>query len=274
MALMGRTYYRNRRRVSGAEAARKHIEEAKSLTIELGGTDEDVKDWFFNLPSSTLEKIFQRYTKIHGASAGQYARNTFGDWKRKKRRMSGLVASRLFSLLPPLMPLEKKLNLVDSLWQHVGPTRKRLITVGTTTELHTIIEAVEGEVRALTTLWDLPTSMQNRFKWLAQDDSQTYQKLLEHIKDAEKKHGETVLREQIPVLKQKFDTDLRETTSRLSFIVEVGKQSVELRLVRGEAPLSVKDVVSVGSLGSMGSETGVPWWVWALCVLGIFIWLS
>ena len=274
---MAKTYYRSRRSNSGLEAARKHIYEANQLTIELGGTDEDVKDWFFKLPSATLEKVFQRYTLLHGASAGQYARDTFGNWKSNKRRMSGLVAGRLFSLLPPLMPLEKKLNLVDSLWQLVGPKRKRLITVGTTTGSQEIIKAVEEEVRALSTAWDLPTSMQNRFKWLSQNDSQTYQTLLEHIKASEKKHGENVLRDQIPILKHKFDTDLQDTTSRLSFIVEVGKQSVELRLVRGEVPLSVKDVTVVDSFkvteGGVGGG-GVPWWVWGLCIVGLFVLLS
>lgn len=87
----------------GLEAAKKHIEEAEQLSEELGGTDKDVKQWFFNLSAQEREEIFIRYTHVNGADAGSYARATFHDWRTGKRQMSGLVAGRLFSLLPPIM---------------------------------------------------------------------------------------------------------------------------------------------------------------------------
>ena len=40
---------RGRRRNYGQERALQHIQEAKDLSRELGGTDEDVKSYFFSL---------------------------------------------------------------------------------------------------------------------------------------------------------------------------------------------------------------------------------
>ena len=39
---------------------------------------------------------------------------TYEDWKTGKRQMSGLVASRLYSMLPPTMPLETKYSMVKT----------------------------------------------------------------------------------------------------------------------------------------------------------------
>lgn len=272
--------YSQRRRTGvnvGLEAAKKHIDEAQQLSIQLGGTDKDVKAWFFNLPPHKLEDVFERYSSAYGKVAGDYARSTFGDWKSGRRQMSGVVASRLFNLLPPIMPLETKFKLVESLWSHVCPSKKRLIVAGASTPIEEIIDTVMTEVRTLATNWEIPEAMQNRFRWLAQQDSVTYQKLLQHIKEMEKKLGESILKDQIPILKNKFDTDLSETTSRISYVINVGKQSVELRLVNGSVPLSAKDWVPADARAHVNKTSeynGIPVWVWVILVILVLFFLS
>ena len=109
--------YRSRRGYSsrnyGAERAAQHIEEARVLSRELGGTDQDVKRYFFSLPPSTLSHVLNLYERQHGSSARQYAQATMGAWSSGRRQMSGMIASRLYNLLPPIMPLEDKYKLVD-----------------------------------------------------------------------------------------------------------------------------------------------------------------
>ena len=258
---MSNRHYKNRTRDRGQEAALKHIEEAKVLTRELGGTDQDVKKWFFNLSSRDLDRILLSYEKTYGSSAGQYARKTFPAWKAGKREMSGLVAGRLFKQIPPFMPMDVKFGLVESLWNHIGPTRKRLIKAGPEVSHQEIINAVVSEVQGLVTGWEIPKGMQNRFNWLAEKDSVTYQKLLSHIKDQERLLGERVLREQIPVLKHKFENELAETTSRLSYVIEVGKQSVELRMTSDITVLAVGEWEPIAR-GTSYENEGIPWWVW------------
>jgi hypothetical protein len=192
--------------------------------------------------------------------------------------MSGLVASRLFNLLPPLMPLEAKFDLVDSLWRHVSPSRKRLIVAGRSTPIDQITEAVILEVRGLSTNWEIPTTMKNRFNWLAQQDSETYENLLQHIKEVERLQGEKILQEQIPVLKNKFDMELSDTASRMSYEIVVGRQTVELRLLEGAQSISVGawsppyKVTKPNNVSTL--ESGIPLWLWVVGLVAIVIFLS
>lgn len=271
---MRRHYSRRTGGNRGLEAAKRHIEEAHQLSQELGGTDKDVKQWFFDLPALEREKIFVKYSVVNGADAGDYARKTFNDWRTGKTQMSGLVAGRLFSLLPPIMPLDAKFQLVDSLWNHVAPSKKRVVTAGTTTPINDLVDIVSKEVRELTTNWEIPVAMQKRFTWLSYEDAVTYQKLLQYIRDSERRQGETILRDQIPILKQKFDTDLAETTSRLSYTIEVGKQSVELRLIRELNNISVGDWTPEPIVQVKSKDNGVPIWVWIVGFLLLMIFLN
>ena len=118
--MTGRRYghsrrYTYRKRDPGREAALKHIEAARRLSAELGGTDKDVKAYFFSLDPRELRPILDEYERQFGRSARDYAEQTIPRWRNGSRKMSGRVASRLFSLLPQHMPLRKKYELIKSL---------------------------------------------------------------------------------------------------------------------------------------------------------------
>src|SRR5687767_12306685 len=101
--------YRSSRYVDpGIERARQHIAEAQALSAELGGTDEDVKQYFFTLSPEKLSLVLDAYQRKHGLERRVYAEQTLPRWRSGRVHMSGMVASRLYSLLPPLMPLEAK----------------------------------------------------------------------------------------------------------------------------------------------------------------------
>jgi hypothetical protein len=59
MARYRRSYYRSRD--IGYERARQHIEDYRRLEAELGGSLEDVKQYFFALNSSQLRQILLSY---------------------------------------------------------------------------------------------------------------------------------------------------------------------------------------------------------------------
>ena len=165
MARYRRTYPR-RSFDRGYEKARQHIEDARQLTRELGGTDQDAKKWFFTRPPVKLNSIFMAYEKVYGRSKADYAREAFSKWKSGKTQMSGTVAEKLFRLLPNMMPLDYKYSLVESLWKHVGPTKKRIVKCGGSTPVDKVVSTVEQEVMKLVTDWDIPDGPTNRFKWL------------------------------------------------------------------------------------------------------------
>ena len=114
----------------GHQKALEHIHEARVLTQELGGTDTDVKEYFFNLSTDQLKVVFDRYESENGKRAREYSETTYKKWASGKVHMSGLVAERLFGILPTTMPLEAKYKLTKSLWYHVGPSSTKTFYVG------------------------------------------------------------------------------------------------------------------------------------------------
>ena len=100
----------------GHERALQHIKEAEQLSQELGGTDKDVKAYFFSLPTHQLRTILDAYEAKYGRKPREYAEVTLPKWRSGRVKMSGMNASRLFNLLPPRMPLPEKYKLTENLW--------------------------------------------------------------------------------------------------------------------------------------------------------------
>jgi hypothetical protein len=65
--------YRGRHR-RGRDRALQHIAEAREFSREVGGADEDVKKYFFSLPSNQLRSILDEYEKKYGRKAREYGR--------------------------------------------------------------------------------------------------------------------------------------------------------------------------------------------------------
>lgn len=184
---MAKRRYSNRQLNPGYEAAKRHIYEAQQLTQELGGADQDVKRYFFSLPQHELKTIFSQYGEKFGRDKQDYAEKTFSDWKSGRRKMSGTVASRLFSLLPPKMPLKKKYDLVESLWRHLGHKSNITFTVGDDVTAEEVIKKVTDHTLAVVIEFKIPENFEKRFEWLAAGDVEVRQKLLNHFQELERK---------------------------------------------------------------------------------------
>ncbi len=72
----GNRYRSYNKRSVGHERALEHIREAEALTRELGGTDKDVKSYFFSLSAAQLRSIFDKYESQYGNLAREYAEKT------------------------------------------------------------------------------------------------------------------------------------------------------------------------------------------------------
>src|SRR5713226_2467806 len=96
-----RRYYRDRS--YGRERALEHIAAARRLSAELGGMDQGVKAYFFCLSPTELSALLDEYERKYRRQAREYAADTIPKWRSGKVQMSGMVAERLFNLLPPRM---------------------------------------------------------------------------------------------------------------------------------------------------------------------------
>lgn len=212
---------------SGHERARQHIREAEELSQELRGTDEDVKQYFFNLPPLELDVVLVEYGKKYGSKAENYARDALPFWRDGSRRMSGMNASRLFNLLPPRMPIEHKYKLVESLWRQHSPKSYLYVSVGPNAELRDFIGPIRDHLEKQVVNYTIPTPLEARFSWLAQGDVGVKQVLLNHFLQQERELITQGLETKMPILLNHLK-ECHENTRRLVEQIKIGSHQVEV----------------------------------------------
>lgn len=262
-------YRRNnfRRNNYGRERALQHIREAQELSEELGGTDEDVKDYFFSLSSSELKSILDIYEQKFGRSPRMYAEKTFPNWRNGSTQMGGIVAARLFSLLPPYMPITKKYSLIESLWKHVGPSSNKTLYVGIDADLEEVSKIVKEHLEDVVINYTFPESMENRFRWLSQDDVNIKQQLLNYLRQQERGLLSIALNTKLPILINHLKSDDGSFTTHVAQELVVGKHQVKIILNK-----NVSGIVDSYPQTASNSNSSYSW-IWWVIGIGILLWI-
>ena len=232
------------RRSASETAAKRHIEAARALSLELGGADRDVKDWLFALPARELAPIFDDYEVRHGAVAREYAENTLPRWRSGRVTMSGQTAERLFALLPPRMPLEEKYKLTESLWRHVGPSSRKVLRIGTDADIEAVADAVQAHVESAVVAYVIPDELERRFQWLSGGDVAVKQQLLNHIRQAERSLAVEAVRLQVPVMLAHARAPESVYTRYMGQHLRIGKHELEVTIDRSAVGVRIEDPVS------------------------------
>jgi hypothetical protein len=221
--------YRSRSYAStaGQEAARRHIEEAREFEKEMGGTVSDVKQYFFGLNDAELNPIFTVYSHSYGASKEEYARQAFSRWKSGSTKMSGLVAKRLFNLLPPRMPIAKKPQLAGNVWRHFGTASTHHFTVGPNADVKLIMDSVYETLNSVLQDYNIPQNVKNRFDWLAAGDVSVKEHLLNYFRQMDRKIAVDSLNVQLPILQAQM-RDHSNHTGSIRTKIDIHKHSVEI----------------------------------------------
>jgi len=222
-----RSRYRRYSNDIGLERALEHIREAEELSRELGGTDKDVKKYFFSLPPRERKKVFEEYGRKYGKIKQEYAEHTFHKWKTGQVKMSGLVAGRLFNLLPPRMPLKDKYALVKTLWKEYCPKSDKALLIGAHADEQEIIDIIKSYLMDVVINYQIPEPLERRFNWLATGDVNIKQQLLNYFLQKEKELIVHALKYRIPILL----SHLRENesiTQKMAQKIEIGKHKLEI----------------------------------------------
>jgi hypothetical protein len=264
----GRYYSREDR---GREIARQHILEAEQLSRELGGTDEDVKRYFFSLPNRELQIVLDLYERHYGSKARIYANETIANWRSGKRRMAGQTASRLFRLLPPVMPLEKKYELIANLWDHCGPSSKKILRVGLDAEVDEILSNVQQHIEGVVVHYRIPDNLEKRFEWLSAGDARVKQDLLGHLRQREKSLVIDGARMQLPVMLSHLRSEQGQNTHRLAQVLKVGRHELEVNLEKDFSGVALIDPPTTASISSGSTSTGDYRWIWWVIGIAIFL---
>jgi hypothetical protein len=167
------------------------------------------------------------YGEINGKEAEQYARETFQKWKSGSTKMSGLVAQRLFNLLPPRMPTSAKLELAGNIWRHFGPSSSHSFTVGPAADVKLVVEAISDKLSAAIQTYQIPDQIRNRFEWLSSGDIRVKEELLNHFRKMEKNLVLSKIHEEVPIL-QKQIQDYAGQTISVRTKLEIHRNSVEI----------------------------------------------
>lgn len=253
----------------GMERALQHIEEARQLSQELGGTDKDVKAYFFSLPANRLRTILSAYETKHGREAMEYAEATLPKWRSGRVQMSGMVASRLFNLLPPRMPLPEKYKLTENLWQHVGPSSRKTLRVGLDAGIEDALGVVRDHIEQVVVNYKIPETLERRFDWLSAGDVHVKQDLLNHLRQMEKSLVVEGARAQLPVMLAHLSGADGRNTHRLAQVLKIGRHELELLIDKKASGVKLEEPsVAARAVAASSSESYAwVWWIAAALAL-------
>jgi len=256
----------------GQEIAAQHKREAAELSRELGGTDSDVKRYFFSLSHSSLSDILDEYENRYGASARQYAEITIPKWQSGERTMSGMVASRLFDLLPPRMPLAEKYKLTEGLWKHYGPSSKKRLRVGLDADPNAVCDAIRSHLDDVVVSYKIPEQLEARFNWLSAGDVSVKQQLLNHLRSQERALVAEGARLQLPVLTDHLRSDADGLTTRAAQMLRIGKHEIELLIDKSATGVALEDWAPPQRVSSSTSDNGGCSWIfWVIGAIVLYM---
>ncbi|MCC5902737.1 MAG: hypothetical protein JJT87_12535 [Halomonas sp.] len=261
----------NRRRSqypsSGYERAQEHILQAEQLTKELGGTDQDVKIYLFSLDNQQMQEILDIYENKYGSTARKYAEQTIPKWRSGKVQMSGMVAERLYNLLPPIMPIEQKYKLAESLWRYVAPSSTRYVYFGQDVDIKELSALVGEHFINKATTHHIPENIQLRFNWLASGDVNLKQELLNYFMDKERELVAQEIHEKLEILINTFKSKGSNDFFKANINLSVGKHTIHI--VFNERVQGMSD-----SIPPQKSSPSESWIIYlAIAAFLLFLWV-
>lgn len=267
-------YHSYSRRDYGHEAARQHIADAHRLSERLGGMDKEVKDYFFSLPPDQRARVFDGYGRKYGEQKRAYAEATFSKWKNGTVHMSGLVAERLFDFLPPIMPINLKLRIVEGLFENSGAARSDFVLAPLNAPASTVIAFVGDNLLKELEGQQIAAGLKSQFGWLAGEDATVAEQLLMHslnlTVNAKKAAAAAIMRQ--------MDQSRAENTDVIKDVIStirVRKHEVHIKRTEAVNAVAVVDRWTFergGRKHESASGGGFNWFIWLALGLGV-LWL-
>jgi len=224
--------YRRRKyssRAYGSEHAKWHLQQAEIFSSEVGGADYAVKEAFFSLSGKALDYLLEKYGELYGSAAQDYARKTIPKWRTKQTGMSGMVAQRLFKLLPPLMPTDQKHKVFEAIWKSYGPSSQHYLYLGPDSDASAVIKAIDDHFESLNLSHKIPSSLEHRFDWLSDNDVTVKKRLLDHFLSEQRKAANATAALHVPMMLQSMNEDVERKISKLSHTAFAGNHQIEIK---------------------------------------------
>jgi len=156
--------------------------------------------------------------------------------------MSGLVAKRLFAIIPPMMPIAEKHQIFEALWKRFAPRSKKYLYVGADNSAEGICQLVDDYFSEQRVLHQIPSSLVARFNWLTENDVKVKQQLLNHFMDAQRSLAMQTLRLHLPVLLDNVRADSAKTITHSAHAVLIGNHELAVVIKRSQKEPLFSDV--------------------------------
>lgn len=267
----GRRYY-SRRYDAGHEAARRHIEEANALSAELGGMDKEVKSFFFRLHPDNLSQVLELYGRRYGNDKRDYAIETFHKWKAETTHMSGLVAGRLFNLLPPFMPIDLKLRIVEGLWENQGSNKTDYVLVPTSMHNEDVLSFVVTKLFHYVQNQTIPENLKERFNWLSGEDAKVAEQIFRHARNVQLNLKQRIA-SAIMARAEEVAINNQDVIHSVESTIKVGGHSVSIKRSQWVQEPVIVDQYSFARGNAPLSIHGSYSWIWWLVGIGVLIYL-
>lgn len=275
----------------GYERARRHIEEAERLRAELGDAEAQTRETFLNLDPERRRRLLHAYRRKHGQRPYDYCIATLDKWRSGRRKMSGMVAERIFDLLPRFVTPGERQQIAEKLWTHLSPGSDNQLLVSPGSSMEEVRGALDDYARRDIRSYNFPDRLRERFTWVANRDVKLTERLLNHFQQIEYQIAAEAIRVRLPIIQEKLSGLDKGLTATATEEIRVGKHRLKIVFAakKDEGPQSPAPRVQVidtetlrarqrsmeqAAANAPASEDNyVGCFIWLL-IAGLIIWLA
>jgi len=183
-----------------------------------------------DLDDGSREQLFSLYKKQFGDNAARYARQTYGKWKAGTVRPNKQTFRRFLVNLPQVMSFDLKCEVLRELREAYCAHDNYEVTVSTDDWKAKLTPLVEGILKKAMTA-ELPTSLQHRLTWLAEDDVTVANSILAESEARQTMNALALLEKEFSNIDQLLDNT--SGTSKVTHLLRLPLGTVTLQIKKG-----------------------------------------
>jgi len=150
---------------------------SRSKRISRASQNAELIKVLLDLDKDSLDKLFQLYREQFGDGAARYARLTYLKWKAGEVRPNRETFRRFLLYLPKVMSFDLKCEILREFREAYCARDNYQLDVHTDNWKETLAPLVQTIIIKANNA-ELPTSLQARLRWLADDDMEVAQAIL------------------------------------------------------------------------------------------------
>lgn len=205
-----------------------HQTRRAAVTRTFGGIDLDVRDAFFSLSPSDVERVMDLYRASYGTAASTYARKSYRRWRSGAVNPSGKTLERLLEVVPYVLSFDQKLALYRKLRNAYRRPESVTIRISTPQDL-TMVESTVARIVERARSQPLPPIVDSRLVWLATGDGVIARQLVAAYEETDGAVIAQALSSELPLLQQIYQDSDRSHRMEHIVVLPCGTVTIDFR---------------------------------------------